>query len=567
MDFPRISTHDRNSSIHSSYLSRGPMRIPTKTIEDFAPPPLPPPQRINDLEDGHDAGWLHANGMGRPDITKLAPINPSSSLFGGHHAPEPIPRIERMSLDDSIDRSSGRFSQAKIDLPRRDAPNFQNSYSTHFSEPILGSYAVSPGGLSPRSKASWRDPSDYRSPSVESSAPSTSIDYDNVPCRRRTGTLTPQSEDPCSFPRSGRYDPEQGVFLDVECDDIHTLERNHADYLSRKHGTKRRASSLLREPVLHKAPSNGDLSSRRTSAHHFTNNVSPTSHHLPSHSSISSLSSASWRTSASLSSSAGLSAGTSASSYDHISSGGLSPKSEGDKYHDKAAINHPSPNGSVSGFSASKTIFYNGLESKPTTNRKISLQSGISGSRGSKMGGLYICDCCPKKPKKFETQEELRFKNKNEAERHQNSLHLRRHSWSCAALSNFQAAFHPSTSPTTQTSAGPTHDTCGYCGEEFPNNPEPDWDQRFEHLTTMHKFGECNNVKKFFRADHFRQHLKHSHAGTPGKWTNILENACMKEEHQAEVRLETVSKKGGKRSELGEAPLTSSTIDEVMDES
>lgn len=112
------------------------MRIPTKTIEDFAPPPLPPPQRINDLEDGHDAGWLHANGMGRPDITKLAPINPSSSLFGGHHAPEPIPRIERMSLDDSIDRSSGRFSQAKIDLPRRDAPNFQNSYSTHFSEPM-----------------------------------------------------------------------------------------------------------------------------------------------------------------------------------------------------------------------------------------------------------------------------------------------------------------------------------------------------------------------------------------------------------------------------------------------
>lgn len=79
-------------------------------------------------------------------------------------------------------------------------------------------------------------------------------------------------------------------------------------------------------------------------------------------------------------------------------------------------------------------------------------------------------------------------------------------------------------------------------------------------------------MKKFFRADHFRQHLKHSHAGTPGKWTNILENACMKEEPQVESRLGSISEKGSKRSELGDgsgagsAPLTSSTIDEVMDE-
>ncbi len=96
------------------------MRIPPpKTIEDFAPPPLPPPQRINDLEDGHDAGWLHANGMGRPDVTKLAPINPSSSLFGGHPPPEPIPRIERMSLDESIGRSMVEFSNENRASQRR----------------------------------------------------------------------------------------------------------------------------------------------------------------------------------------------------------------------------------------------------------------------------------------------------------------------------------------------------------------------------------------------------------------------------------------------------------------
>lgn len=90
----------------------------------------------------------------------------------------------------------------------------------------------------------------------------------------------------------------------------------------------------------------------------------------------------------------------------------------------------------------------------------------------------------------------------------------------------------------------------------------------------MHKFGECNNVKKFYRADHFRQHLKHSHAGTSGKWTNILENACMKEEPQSEARLGNLSEQGPRRPDhtnggagSTSGTITSNTIDEVMDES
>jgi len=84
------------------------------------------------------------------------------------------------------------------------------------------------------------------------------------------------------------------------------------------------------------------------------------------------------------------------------------------------------------------------------------------------------------------------------------------------------AAFHPSSIHPT------TADVCGYCGDEFP--APANWEHRAEHLCSVHKFGECNQAKKFFRADHFRQHLKHSHAGTSGKWTNMLENACMKDE-------------------------------------
>jgi hypothetical protein len=65
---------------------------------------------------------------------------------------------------------------------------------------------------------------------------------------------------------------------------------------------------------------------------------------------------------------------------------------------------------------------------------------------------------------------------------------------------------------------------------QFPNEPQQDWVARSQHLTNAHKFGECNQSKKFFRADHFRQHLKHSHSGQSGKWTNMLETACMREE-------------------------------------
>lgn len=283
------------------------------------------------------------------------------------------------------------------------------SSSVYDSSYSLGNYVVSPGGLSPRSKSSWKESSGYRSPSVESSIPSAGIDYDGHSSRRRADTLTPQSDETFSFfSRSGRSYQEQSVFPDVECDDDNHL--SHGDYLAGSHGMKRRASSP-RGPSLHKAPSNGDLPSRRTSAHHFANQVPSISRRLPSHSSLSSLSSASWRTSASISSSAGLSTGTSASSFDRMSCGGLSPKSEGDHYHEKLIHNRTSPKGSISGLSTVHTANHNAPESKTTLlHRKISFQSenGIVRGGNTKIGGLYTCDCCPKKPKKFETKEELR---------------------------------------------------------------------------------------------------------------------------------------------------------------
>ncbi|KYG44456.1 hypothetical protein M433DRAFT_69428 [Acidomyces richmondensis BFW] len=264
------------------------------------------------------------------------------------------------------------------------------------------------------------------------------------------------------------------------------------------------------------------------------NRGSPISRFHPSHSSVSSASSIPRH--GSLSSSLGVSSiPSSATSY---CSGHLSP----------GALSHAGETNLGTSYGSTKIVTVNhqraGSESAQSSGKPSSDHTEPSShSTLPHAQSTYVCECCPKKPKKFKTADDLRihesekqytcqycsnrFKNKNEAERHQNSLHLRKHSWSCAALSGVESAFH-----TSSTENGT--DICGFCGEEFSNPPQ--WDIRAEHVNHKHKFGECNLAKKFFRADHFRQHLKHSHAGTSGKWTNMLENACMKDEPPPEKR-------------------------------
>ncbi|KAK4073358.1 hypothetical protein Purlil1_13028 [Purpureocillium lilacinum] len=134
----------------------------------------------------------------------------------------------------------------------------------------------------------------------------------------------------------------------------------------------------------------------------------------------------------------------------------------------------------------------------------------------SELEGAFACECCPKKPKKFATAEALsaheaeklyecsfcgsRFKNKNEALRHQESLHVRRRSWACSAISEYKRTFHDS-----KTRPG-EYDACGYCGKEFPRSgcspgsmahtvdmalrhaTEHDWEERFQHVNSLHNF-------------------------------------------------------------------------------
>ncbi|KAF2840751.1 hypothetical protein M501DRAFT_930299 [Patellaria atrata CBS 101060] len=408
--------------------------------------------------------------------------------------------------------------------------------------------------------------SGFRSPILEHTPIETSS--------RRFGSFSAASGyDETTSTASHRGSVDHGVFMDqdfiVEEHGMRELNLNDRSpsvsdeyQLVTKGGLKRQASSppmeASREDRASASATGGNDLYHRRSAQMLVNRNSPASR-FNKPSSVSSASSFGQRTS-SYASSFGLSVASSATSYsgEKLSPSALSPSAESDfgpgsPYAANTSLN-PSPRASVSHSLHQRVVSENNEPSSQPRNRKMSTDSITYPRKKSVSGieGLHICECCPKKPKKFNTEDELRihelekqytcsycpnrFKNKNEAERHQNSLHLRRHSWSCAALAGVTAAFHTS-------STHGTTDVCGYCGEDFPN--PPNWEARAEHLNHVHKFGECNQAKKFFRADHFRQHLKHSHAGTSGKWTNMLENACMKDEPALKERLSSVSSLSG----------------------
>ncbi|QPG98496.1 hypothetical protein C2857_007667 [Epichloe festucae Fl1] len=370
------------------------------------------------------------------------------------------------------------------------------------------------------------------------------LDYDRSP---RTRTRRNNSDDASSG--CGGY--EFTGAEDMEIDEATSPKRLHPEEAYMALGHKRRAASPPAGDHLSGGSIDihrGDLGSRGSPTPRLT--VMPQTY------SVSSMSSAAISRSNSYISTMSIAPSSATTTTSHgrrspgaNSPGGMSPSSCHSPYTTPASINH-SPRNSVS----AKSNAHGRNVSGNSPRKMVDMQK----PPGSKIQRVYMCECCPKKPKKFDTAEELsaheaekqyecsfcgnRFKNKNEAERHQNSLHVRRHSWSCSALSGYDRAFHDSTSRPGEA------DTCGYCGDEFPRSgrgsgsgalsggvvpnhaTDQDWDERIRHLQEVHKFRECNSSKKFFRADHFRQHLKHSHAGTSGKWTNMLENACMLEE-------------------------------------
>ncbi|KAG5989234.1 hypothetical protein E4U54_004389 [Claviceps lovelessii] len=188
---------------------------------------------------------------------------------------------------------------------------------------------------------------------------------------------------------------------DTEMDDAMSPKRLRSEEVCSVAGHKRRAASPPAGDHLCGASAEArrrDLNSRRS--------PTPRLHIMPQTSSTSSMSSAAISRSSSFIStmSAAPSTATTATSYGRRSSGanspgGISPTCSNSPYTTPASVNH-SPRNSISGRSTA-----HGRNISATSPRKM---VEIQKPSGSKIQPVYMCECCPKKPKKFDTAEELR---------------------------------------------------------------------------------------------------------------------------------------------------------------
>lgn len=169
-------------------------------------------------------------------------------------------------------------------------------------------------------------------------------------------------------------------------------------------GQKRRASSPPVEDAqsLHTAGSVSDLFRRRESG----SRSSPTPRYHSNSGSISSTTSGPRNNSyASSTLSIAESSITSMSSYGRLSPGGISPAASDipdSPYVTSLSLN-PSPCTSIPHQRQVSDTW------PLMTSRKVS-DNGSQGksSNSPKIQGIFMCECCPKKPKKFDSQEELK---------------------------------------------------------------------------------------------------------------------------------------------------------------
>jgi hypothetical protein len=172
-------------------------------------------------------------------------------------------------------------------------------------------------------------------------------------------------------------------------------------------GQKRRASSPPGDdgPSLHTVGSQSDLYRRRESA----SRMSPSPRYHSTSGSVSSTTSGPRSNSYASSLSIGGSSITSMGSYGRLSPGGISPvPTDGsDSPYVTSVSLDPSPRGALSRPTHSRTL----SETRPImTSRKLSdSMIHTQHSSGPKIQGVFICECCPKKPKKFDSQDELRY--------------------------------------------------------------------------------------------------------------------------------------------------------------
>lgn len=284
-----------------------------------------------------------------------------------------------------LDRSPPRslLANSVSDLSRRD-PRLLPSVNLPVQLPIHSRER----GLSDSRESSFNHHHyDHRSPKDGSE-----LDYSSPRTRSRRNT----GDD--SGSAHGSYDHHTADDMDME--ETNSLKRLHIDEHSAV-GHKRRAPSPPDEYAAHSAGLADAMRRREGGAR-----ASPTPRlaTIPQGSSLSPASTApASRTGSYLSTLSIPSTQSSAAAYSHLSPGGLSsngvsPTASHSPYGSAMALN-PSPRGSISRGTPSHSRAPSG-----SSPRKI----GELGKMGvTKLQGFYMCECCPKKPKKFDTTEEL----------------------------------------------------------------------------------------------------------------------------------------------------------------
>jgi hypothetical protein len=314
------------------------------------------------------------------------------------------------------------------------------------------------GGLSAVSPPSHyaTGPYDYRSPIDRDDAERSPLPY----LRHSASGSLSNSEDNHSFASRANGDSDRNLDIDADfpMEETSGLRRLRIDDNSLRleghsptsaAGQKRRASSPPGEdgqPSLHTVGSASDLFRRRESA----SRASPTPRLHSSHGSVSSVGSGPRNSSYISTLSLAGSSITSMSSYGRLSPGGLSPGglspsglspgtlspgtlspgtlSPGVLSPGGLSLGGVSPRSNDGGndspypTSSSLTASPNGSVSSPNHQHAMPEARPLIGARKSsdrnigqvkrittdKLHGVFICECCPKKPKKFETEEELK---------------------------------------------------------------------------------------------------------------------------------------------------------------
>jgi len=254
---------------------------------------------------------------------------------------------------------------------------------------------------------------EYRSP-VD---PPSISEFERSPLPRSRRTNSGSVADDVTIYTQDSYDNEPEFPMDGETtrlrafhlDDSHHSRVGSIDFQTA--GQKRRASSPPGdEPPLHTMASSSDLLRRREGVPRGSPQPRLA---IPQNGSISSVSSAgrsgSYASSLSLMTASSM---TSAPSYGRLSPVGLSPS--GLSPTDASSSPFATPNSLT--MSPRSTISQrNGLHSRTVSDqktlvspRKLAEVALVRTSGVAKIQGLLMCECCPKKPKKFETEEDLR---------------------------------------------------------------------------------------------------------------------------------------------------------------